>query len=286
MKYCNRFPVEKMCKVLNVSTSGYYYWLNCPISKRKVRRTLLLEQINQAFYKSKRTYGSPRITKELNMKGIAVSQKTVAEIMKQNALRSVFKRKFKTTTDSNHNYPVSPNLLKQNFTVERYNQVWVSDITYIKTRQGWLYLTVILDLYDRKVIGWSMSGTMNANDTIIRAWNMAVKNRPILSPLIFHSDRGIQYACERFRNKLKSYPLVSQSMSRKGNCWDNAVAESFFKSLKVEAIYPYKFKNNEITKLSVFKYIETWYNKNRRHSALGNLTIKEFEKFNNYKNVA
>lgn len=275
-----------MCKILNVSTSGYYYWLSCPISKRKVRRTLLLEQINQEFYKSKRTYGSPRITKELNMRGIPVSQKTVAEIMKQNALRSVFKRKFKTTTDSNHNYPVSPNLLNQEFLVERYNQVWVSDITYIKTRQGWLYLTVILDLYDRKVIGWSMSNTMNANDTIICAWNMAVKNSPITLPLIFHSDRGIQYACERFRNKLKSYPLVRQSMSRKGNCWDNAVAESFFKSLKVEAIYPYKFKDDQITKLSVFKYIETWYNKNRRHSALGNLTIKEFEKFNNYKSVA
>jgi len=280
------FPVEKMCKVLSVSTSGYYYWLKSPISKRKIWQTLLREQIKQEFYKSKRTYGAPRITKELNMQGIVVSQKTVAKIMKENALRSVFKRKFKTTTDSNHNYPVSPNLLKQNFSVERHNQVWVSDITYIKTRQGWLYLTVIIDLFDRKVIGWSMSNTMNAKDTTIQAWNMAVKNRPIEKQLIFHSDRGIQYACERFRNKLKAYPLVVQSMSRKGNCWDNAVAESFFKSLKVEAIYPYKFNDNQITKLSVFKYIETWYNKNRRHSALGNLTIKEFEQFSNLKNVA
>lgn len=280
------FPIEKMCKVLKVSTSGYYRWIKRPISKRDLRNKDLLEKIKEVSQSSKQTYGSPRITKELNMNGVAVCQKTVAKIMRENNIRSRIKRKYKVTTDSNHNYPISPNLLKQNFFVSRKSQVWVSDITYIKTNKGWLYLTVILDLYDRKVIGWSMSERMYTNDTIIPAWNMACRNRPINLPLIFHSDRGIQYASDRFRNKLKAYPLVTQSMSRKGNCWDNAVAESFFKSLKVEAIYPYYFKNKQQAKLIVFKWIETWYNKNRRHSHLGGLTIKEFEKINQLKLVA
>ena len=162
------------------------------------------------------------------------------------------------------------------------NQVWVSDITYVKTNQGWLYLTVIIDLFNRKVIGWSMSDRMYAEQTIISAWNMAVKNNPINEQLIFHSDRGIQYACDRFKNKLKAFPLVKQSMSRKGNCWDNAVAESFFKSLKVEAIYHYRFNTKNQAKLAIFEYIEMWYNKNRRHSFLNNLTINEFENLTNF----
>lgn len=236
--------------------------------------------------KSKETYGSPRITKELNMKGTAVSQKTIARIMKNNNIKSRAKRKYKVTTDSNHKFPISPHLLKRRFLTSDTNQVWVSDITYIQTNNGWLYLTIILDLYDRKIIGWSMSERMYTDQTIIPAWNMAIKNRPIQSPLIFHSDRGIQYASNRFRKKLKAYPLVKQSMSRKGNCWDNAVAESFFKSLKVEAIYQYRFNTKKQAKLAVFEYIETWYNIYRRHSHLDNLTIKEFEFINQLKSVA
>jgi len=220
------------------------------------------------------------------MRGVSISQKTVALLIRKNNIRSRIKRKFKVTTDSNHSYPISPNLLKQNFLVSRKAQVWVSDITYIRTAKGGLYLTIILDLYDRKVIGWSMSEGMHTKETIFVAWNMACRNREVSLPLIFHSDRGIQYASGRFRNKLKAYPLAQQSMSRKGNCWDNAVAESFFKSLKVEAIYQYRFNDKYQAKLAVFQYIETWYNRNRRHSALGGLTINEFEKFNQLKYVA
>lgn len=286
MNYRMMFPIEKMCDVLKISTSGYYNWIKQPISNRKKKNIKLLEDIKQIYLISRGTYGSPRITKELNMKGISVSQKTVARLMRENNIRSRVKRRFRITTDSKHKHSISPNLLKQNFLVSRSVQVWVSDITYIRTNKGWLYLTIVLDLFDRKVIGWSMSERMYTNDTIIPAWNMACRNRKITLPLIFHSDRGIQYASDRFRNKLKAYPLVQQSMSRKGNCWDNAVAESFFKSLKVEAIYPYYFKNRLDAKLAVFEYIETWYNKNRRHSHLGGLTINEFEKFNQLKHVA
>jgi len=275
-----------MCRVLKISTSGYYRWLKYPISKRETRNRKLLENIKEIYLMSKGTYGAPRITKELNMNGIAVCQKTVARLMRENNIRSRAKRRFKITTDSNHKYPISPNLLKQNFLVSRKSKVWVSDITYIRTNKGWLYLTIILDLYDRKVIGWSMSERMYTEDTIIPAWNMACRNREIFLPLVFHSDRGVQYASDRFRNKLKAYPLVLQSMSRKGNYWDNAVAESFFKSLKVEAIYPYYFKDRYEAKLAVFEYIETWYNRNRRHSHLSGLTIKEFEQFNQLKYVA
>jgi putative transposase len=165
--------------------------------------------------------------------------------------------------------------------------VWVSDITYIETSQGWLYLTVIIDLFDRKVIGWAMSEDMSTESTIIEAWYMAVGNRPIKQHLIFHSDRGSQYACYKFRNILKSYPEVEQSMSRKGNCWDNAVAESFFKSLKTEWIYKNEYLRKTDAEISIFTWIETWYNRNRRHSALNYKTINEFElENNNYKQVA
>lgn len=275
-----------MCKVMKVSSSGYYYWLKNPEGKRELRNKKLLFYIKIIYQKSKETYGAPRITKELTMNGICVSQKTVAKLMRENNIRSRVKKKFKITTDSKHKYPISGNLLKQRFVVSRKAQVWVSDITYIKTDQGWVYLTIILDLFDRKIIGWSISERMNTSHTIIPAWNMACNNRKIELPLIFHSDRGVQYASDRFRKKLKVHKLVKQSMSRKGNCWDNAVAESFFKSLKVEAVYPYRFTTRKQAKLAVFEYIEAWYNQNRRHSALGGLTIKEFEKYKHLKQVA
>mgnify|MGYP001192957965 CR=1 FL=1 len=284
--HANVYPVEKMCKILNVSSSGYYYWCNHPIPKRVIRNTSLLSEIKKVYHGSKEIYGAPRITQELNMAGISTSQKTVARLMRENNIKSKLKRKFKITTDSNHKYPISPNLINQNFMVARKAQVWVSDITYIKTGRGWLYLTIILDLFDRKIIGWSMSDRMNANLTILPAWEMACKNRLINQELIFHSDRGVQYASDRFRKRLRAYPLVRQSMSRKGNCWDNAVAESFFKSLKVEAVYPYCFRDKNEAKLAVFKYIEAWYNQNRRHSHLGGLTMNEFEKFNHVYYVA
>lgn len=183
-------------------------------------------------------------------------------------------------------YPVAPNFLAQNFSVSRINEVWVSDITYIKTKEGWLYLTVIIDLWDRAVVGWSLSRTMFAKDTVVAAWKMANINRTINKPLLFHSDRGIQYACREFTNHLKANLLVKQSMSRKGNCWDNAVAESFFKTIKTELVYHHNYKTRIEAELNIFEYIETWYNRKRRHSALKGKTILEFNQTTNYKHAA
>jgi len=257
-----------MCKVLKVSKSGYYKWLLQIPSKQKQRRELLLEAIKQALNMSKKRYGSPRITKELQQKNIAVSESLVAKIMQQNHIRSIVKKRYKVTTDSSHKYPVVENVLDRNFTTEEQNKVWVSDITYVATEQGWLYLTTIIDLFDRKVIGWALSTTMKAKYTTIAAFKMAKNNRPIQAyqTLIFHSDRGIQYACEAFTTLLDSHQNIIRSMSRKGNCWDNAVAESFFKTLKTELIYHQKYPTRLQAELSIFEYIETFYNKNRRHA--------------------
>ena len=247
----------------------------------------ILVEIMDIFEESKESYGSPRMTMELKAKGRVIGQNKVAAMMRAADMRAKRKKNFKGTTDSKHNYPVAPNLLNQNFSVTRPGEVLVSDITYVRTNSGWLYLTVIIDLYDRKIIGWSMSKGLSALETIIAAWFMAVKNRPITKDLIFHSDRGIQYASNEFTKLLKNNKLISQSMSRKGNCWDNAVAESFFKTIKVEWIYNQKFTNQEQAQLSIFEWIESWYNRKRRHSALGYKTIDEFNEINiNFNNAA
>jgi len=218
--------------------------------------------------------------------GYHVSVRRVARLMKENGIQSRVKRRFKVTTNSKHHLAIAPNLLDQKFNTTRKNQVWVSDITYISTDKGWVYLTIIMDLYDRKIIGWAISERMDTKYTIIPAWIMAINNRPINNTLIFHSDRGVQYASNEFKKMIHHNLCVKQSMSRKANCWDNAVAESFFKSLKVEWIYPYRFKTKNQAATAIFHYIETWYNRNRRHSALGGLTITEFEYFNQLKHAA
>jgi putative transposase len=204
--------------------------------------------------------------------------------MKQLEIRSIIHRKFKVvTTDSNHGHTLSPNLLDRDFTASRPGQKWVSDITYVRTNQGWLYLTVVLDLFDRKIIGWSMSRNMEAGNTVIAAFKMAIRNRPVNpEELIFHSDRGVQYACGEFRNLLQSYRIL-QSMSRKGNCWDNAVAENFFKILKSELIYHIPNLQYDQTRIEIFEFIEIWYNKKRKHSYLNYLTPEQFEKSNQSK---
>jgi putative transposase len=279
-----------MCKVLKVSKSGYYKWLDKVPSKRKLRRLMLIEQIHIAYRASRCRYGSPRITKELNMHGIEVSQVLVAKLMKQEHLRSIVRKRYKVTTNSSHKYPVVENKLNREFTVKEENMAWVSDITYINTTQGWIYLTTVIDLFDRKVIGWALSDTMKANETVIPAFNMAKYNRPIFNDqsLIFHSDRGIQYACEEFLDVLSKSKTIIRSMSRKGNCWDNAVAESFFKTLKTELVYHHKYQTRKEAELSIFEYIETFYNTKRRHKTLNNLTILEYRKSinNNLKNAA
>lgn len=280
-----------MCQVLKVSTSGYYKWLHKTPSKRELRNAMLVKEIHIVYRASRGRYGSPRIAKELNMQGVAVSKVLIAKLMRKEHLRSIVRRKYRVTTNSSHKYPVVANILNREFNVPEQNKVWVSDITYISTAKGWLYLTTVIDLFDRKVIGWALSETMRTKDTVIAAFKMATINRSLkdTKELIFHSDRGIQYACDEFKVELARYNVVQRSMSRKGNCWDNAVAESFFKTLKVELIYHNDYKTKQEAALSIFEYIETWYNKNRRHKNLNNLTILEYHKLinnNNLKNAA
>lgn len=267
-----------MCKTLKVSVSSYYYWRKNPVSKREQQETELFTHIRQVYEKSKGRYGSPRIAAELQSKGIRVSRPRIARVMKKMGLKSIIRKKYRVqTTDSKHPYQVSKNHLNREFSAERVAQKWVSDLTYVKTAEGWVYLTVILDLADRKVVGWALSETMKAEDTSIAAWKMALKVRPITNSLLFHSDRGVQYACNEFRKQLTGLP-VTQSMSGKGDCWDNAPAESFFKTLKTEMVYQCEFKSKKEAKLAVFEYIEVWYNRRRRHSMLGFLTPEEFFK--------
>nr|WP_228460002.1 IS3 family transposase [Chryseobacterium muglaense] len=227
----------------------------------------------------------PRITFELNSLGYKISRITVAKYMRELGLRSKLSRKFKVTTNSKHNYLVVENVLDRNFTVATPSEVWASDITYIQTNEGFLYLTTVIDLYDRKIVGWSLSNGMSTEETSLAAWKMAVKNRKVAKGLIFHSDRGVQYASTKFVKTIESYG-VTRSMSRKGNCWDNAVAESFFKSLKTELIYGNKLISKEKMELEIFEYIEIWYNKKRRHGTLHYKTIEEFNNQNKvYQNV-
>jgi putative transposase len=265
-----------MSKLFGISSSSYYKWAKDPVGFWQRRDSDLLARLREVHSMSRGRYGSPRITRELNAVGIRVSRPRVARLMQRNGIRSITKRRYRVTTDSKHLYPVNANLLLRDFGTTDIGQKWVSDITYIKTGEGWLYLTVIMDLADRKVIGWSMDSGMTATSTVVAAWSMAIKNRPVTSQLIFHSDRGIQYACHEFRNCFRGLPIL-QSMSRKGNCWDNAVAESFFKTLKTEMVYHRKFETRTQAKLEVFDYIEAWYNRKRRHSSLGYMTPVQVE---------
>ena len=268
-----------MCKVLKVSSSGYYYWRKHPVGVRQLKQRQLLTDIRQVHTQSQSRYGSPRIADELRERGVKVSRNRVARLMHQAAIRSIMYKKYRVqTTDSAHDYPVAKNLLNREFTAEKPGQKWVSDITYIPTGEGWLYLTTVLDLADRKVVGWALSDTLKAVDTSVAAWRMALKNRAISGQLLFHSDRGVQYACSEFRDQLKGLPVV-QSMSRKGNCWDNAVAESFFKTFKSELVNHVVFQTRSEARLATFEYIEVWYNRRRKHSSLNYQTPAQQESY-------
>lgn len=276
---------------MQVSTSSYYKWLKKEPGKREIRRIMLIKEIHRIYRASKCRYGSPRITKELNMQGIQASQPLVAKLMRKEQIRSIISKKYKVTTNSSHHYAVAENKLDRAFTVTEPNKAWVSDITYIGTAQGWSYLTTVIDLFDRKVIGWALSATMKTKETVIPAFQMAISNRPLkhTKELIFHSDRGIQYACDEFRYEIQKQKNITRSMSRKGNCWDNAVAESFFKTLKTELVYHHRYETKKQAELSIFEYIETFYNTKRRHKQLNNLTIPEYHQLiinNNLKNAA
>lgn len=272
------FPVEKMSAVLKVSSSGFYKWLTRPKSNRELRTEVISNQIKIVYEQSHQIYGSPRITQELNKASHKVSRSYVARLMKRLHLRSKTRKKYRVTTDSSHRYPVAKNLLGRDFSANALSQKWVGDITYIRTGSGWIYLTTVIDLADRKVVGWSFSNDMTATNTTVKALKMAIKNRGVKNGLIFHSDRGVQYACDEFSALLNKSEII-QSMSRRGNCWDNAVAESFFKTLKTEFVYHRKFINSEVAKVEIFSYIEGFYHAKRTHSAIGYKTPNEMELF-------
>ncbi len=265
-----------MCKVLEVSESAYYDWFSGKSTKRIKRELKIKEIVKQVWEQSRYTYGSPRVWETIKNaeNNPRVSKSLIARVMKKYGFQSCHKKKFKVTTDSKHDKPVAENILNREFTATMPAEKWVSDITYIWTLEGWLYLTTVIDLYDRKVVGWSLSKGMTTQETVVKALRMAILNRPITVGLLFHSDRGIQYASEKFRNILEA-KKVTQSMSRKGNCWDNAVAESFFKTLKKECVYLHRFNTRKEAELVIFDYIELFYNQNRYHSTIKK-TIKDF----------
>jgi len=269
------FSIKKMAKYFEVSTSSYYAWLRSGPSNHELRDRELLKEIERIFKKKRGQYGSPRIYDAMKKAGYTCSKERIARLMRENGLVARPKKKFKVTTDSKHNYPISPNLLNQDFHVESANQCWVSDITYIPTWEGWIYLCIILDLYSRKVVGWSMASHLRA-ELAVDALNMAVAHRDPAPGVVFHSDRGIQYAAQLFREKLQSYEMV-QSMSRKGNCWDNACAESFFSTLKMEEVFHKSYKTKEEARISIFEYIAVFYNNQRSHSLLDYYSPAEYE---------
>lgn len=272
----DEFDVRLMCDVLNVNRSSYYDW-QCQTSPsaRSKENEKLGQVIKLIFMEHKCRYGSRRIRRELHKQGYQISRRRVCKLMKVQDLYCKTPRKFKHTTDSNHQLPIADNLLNRQFKQDKPNQVYVGDITYIRTQEGWLYLAVVIDLYSRQVVGWSMNKRMKAslvNDSLL----MAIKKRQPGEGLISHSDRGSQYASNSHRALLQAYG-IRQSMSRRGNCWDNSVAESFFHTLKVELVHHENFKTREEAEQAIFHYIEVYYNKLRMHSANDYLSPVEFE---------
>jgi putative transposase len=268
-----------MCDILQVSRSGYYAWKKRqgrPRGARQKRQEQLAERIRQVHQESRGTYGSPRVHRELLAQGQKVCENTVAKVMKRQGIRSIVRRRFKVkTTDSSHAHPVAPNALERNFDQKRPDQVWAADITYVATEEGWLYLACVIDLCSRKVVGWAMDDHLKA-DLCIDALKMALWRRKHPQGLMHHSDRGVQYACWDYQQLLEEHGIEC-SMSGKGDCYDNAVMESFFKTLKVELVYHQRYKTKEQAKGSIFEYMEVFYNRKRRHSSLGYVSPEEFE---------
>jgi putative transposase len=268
--------IEKMCKVLEVSRSSYYKRKNKGKGKRAKENEKILEMIRQIFSESNERYGSPRITAELNRGGIVYNKKRIARIMRENGIEAKIFRKYRNTTQSDHQREKSGNLLNRAFSRQRVNEAWASDITYIRTAEGWLYLAAVMDIYSRKVIGWQLDKTLSS-DLVERALRNALLDRKIKRGIIFHSDQGIQYTSDNFRRMLRENGF-QQSMSRKGNCWDNAIIETFFHTLKTELTNRVKYKTREEARLSIFEYIEIFYNRKRLHSAIGYYAPVEYEK--------
>jgi putative transposase len=270
------FPIGVTCRVLRVSRSGYYAWVGRPESDRARENRRLLVLIKVAHKKSRETYGSPRVHQQLVKDGERCGEARVAKLMAANGMRAQQKRKFVVTTDSKHEHPVAENVLDRRFEVSEPNKVWGSDITYIPTGEGWLYLAGVLDLGTRSAVGWSMADRMESS-LVSEALEMAYRRRLPDTGLLHHSDRGSQYASQDYQDMLCHYGMEI-SMSRKGDCWDNAVVESFFATLKRELIYRRKFRTLEEARRAIFEYIEVFYNRERLHSSLGYMSPADYEK--------
>ncbi len=272
------YPIGIMCRLLSASCSGYHRWIKRKLSAREFENRRLLEIIVFHYKKSKRTYGLPRILAAIRRQGLKVNKKRVARLMRVNNIKAKTKRRFRVTTVQNSKAQPSENLLNQNFTAASENKIWTGDITYVWTKEGWIYLAVVMDIYSRKIVGWLIDSSLST-ELVIRALMMAVLHRNPERGIIFHSDRGSQYTSGSFRELLKNYGIV-QSMSSTGNCYDNAVTESFFHTLKTELTYWEKYQTRDEAKGSIFEYIEINYNRRRLHSSLGYLSPVEFEEKN------
>ena len=269
------YPIRLMCRVLDVSAAGFYAWCGRGPSERARQDATLRVAIRAAHTESRETYGSPRIHAALRTDEQPLGRKRVARLMREDGLIPRRKRRFRTTTDSKHKHPVAPNLLARDFTAQQPNERWVTDITYVLTREGWLYLAVILDLFSRRVIGWTADGRIDQG-LVAEALRQALNTRNPALGLLHHSDRGVQYAAHDYQRLLREHGIVC-SMSRKGNCWDNAVSESFFATLKGELIDHEDYLTREQARASIAEYIEVFYNCRRRHSTLGYLSPVDYE---------
>jgi transposase InsO family protein len=273
------YPLSALCDALDVTRAGYYGWAKRreqPPGERQRRREDLARQIRVVHRDSRGTYGSPRVYHELKARGVGCCENTVAKLMKEQGIRSIIRRRFKVrTTDSSHAHPVAPNVLGRDFGADAPGRKWAADITYVATGQGWLYLAVVLDLCSRKVVGWAMAEHLRAQ-LCTDALDMAIGRRRPGGGLVHHSDRGVQYACGDYRELLRSHGIEC-SMSRRGDCYDNAVVESFFKTLKAELVYHEHYATRQQARRSIFEYVEVFYNRRRLHSTLGYRSPEQFE---------
>ena len=270
------FPIHRLCGVLGVSQSGYFAWRGRPACPRQLGDMVLLAHVRSAFALSNGTYGSPRMTRELQDAGLAVGRRRTARLMRENGLRARQKRRFKRTTDSHHAWPVAPNLLDQNFTARGIDEKWGADISYVWTREGWLYLAVVIDLFARRVVGWATSDRLH-RDLALTALRKALAMRRPAAGLIHHSDRGSQYCSVDYQAELGKHGVLI-SMSGKGNCYDNAMVETFFKTLKSELVWRTIFYTRREANQAIARYIDGFYNPVRRHSALDFSSPAQFEK--------
>lgn len=276
------YPKGICCRILGVSRSGYYHWQRRRLLQRKLAEIKLLLKLKKHYELSRGRYGLLRLTSAIRKEGMIVNKKRIYRLMKKYGIFSKTKKKFKVTTKQNHKASFSANLLNGSFVADKKNQIWTSDITYIWTQEGWLYLAVVLDVYNREIIGWSVNQRCS-KDLVLNAFTMAINNRRPDPGIIFHSDRGSQYTSARFRNTLAHYGFI-QSMSGKGNCYDNAITESFFSTLKKELVYLTNFETKEQAATEIFEYIEIFYNRKRLHSALGYMSPAEFKMKNLIEN--